>query len=242
MRVSGLERDGAEQVGSACLLPVGEVSPRDLIERHRVDGAATAVFGRGSEAVASTDESTAAEWCVQLVGGQGDEVEMPRVVVRPHVDRAMGGELRRVDEDPAADGMDTGGQVMDRRDDAGDVRCSRHDEHAIAAGVAGEESVEILEVECPVGQHADVDGAAPGLATASRWNGVRGGWSSTTESSSTAVDLASLLIASVVFLVKITVSRSGSAPTNVADRRSRPVRTLAVHTRALWPLPRWTLA
>ncbi len=118
---SCFERDGAEQVRSASLLTVGEISPTDLVERHHVDGPATAVFGRGSEAVASTDESTAAEWRVQLVGGQGDEVEMSWVVMRPHVDRAMSGELRRVDEDPSAHGMDVGRQVMDRRDHAGDI-------------------------------------------------------------------------------------------------------------------------
>ena len=120
------------------------------------------MFGRGSEAVASTDESTATEWCVELVGGQGDEVEMPRVVMRSHVDRSVRGELRRVDEDPSADGMYTGGQVMDRRDDAGDVRGSRYDEHSDVAGVAGEESVEIVQIERPVCQRADVDGADPG--------------------------------------------------------------------------------
>ena len=62
----------------------------------------------------------------------------------------------------------------------------------------------------------------------------------TMASSRSGVARASLLIASVVFFVKITVSRSGSAPTN-APIVCRACSYAAVQRRALWPLPRCTL-
>ena len=62
----------------------------------------------------------------------------------------------------------------------------------------------------------------------------------TTEPAGIGIVAASRLIASVVFFVKITVSRRGSAPTN-APTTSRACSYAAVLSRERWPVPRCTL-
>ena len=63
---------------------------------------------------------------------------------------------------------------------------------------------------------------------------------STTEPSASTIDRANSLIASVVFFVNTTTSRSGSAPTK-CPMTSRASSNAAVLTRDLNPVPRCTL-
>ena len=78
------------------------------------DGAAAAMVGAGANHVAGPIERAGAERGVHLVRRQGDEVEVARVVVGAHVDRAVGGQLGGVDEDAPADGVHLRCQVVDR--------------------------------------------------------------------------------------------------------------------------------
>ena len=166
------EGDGAEQVGRAGLLPVGQVGPHDLVERDGVDRAAATMVGRAAEAVSAPDERAATERGVQLVRRQRDEVEVLGVAVGPHVDRPVRGELGGVDEDPPAGGVHPPGQVVDRRDDAGDIRCARHDEQRDPAGVTGEDGGRGRRDRASRRPGTDVDRGRPAPATADRWSGA----------------------------------------------------------------------
>ena len=77
------------------------------------------------------------------------------------VDRAVRGQLRRVDQDPPAHPVDPLGQVVDRGDDAGDVRGARDREQRHPSGVGGEQPVQVVEVEQPVALAADGHGRCP---------------------------------------------------------------------------------
>ena len=81
------------------------------------DRAATAVVGDRAEAGPRTDQRPAAERGVHLVRREGDEVEVPGVVVGAHVDRSVGGELGGVDEDAAAGRVHPLGELVDRLDE-----------------------------------------------------------------------------------------------------------------------------
>ena len=59
----------------------------------------------GRERTSRTDERAGAVRGVHLVRRQGDEIQVARIVVRAHVDRAVGGQLGGVDEDAPTDGV-----------------------------------------------------------------------------------------------------------------------------------------
>ena len=87
---------------------------------------------------------------------------MPRVVVGTHVDGPVGDELGGVDQDPPADGVHPFGQVVHRRDHAGHVRRSGDGQQTDPPGVEGEQPVEVVEVERPIGQGPHVHHPGPG--------------------------------------------------------------------------------
>ena len=218
-----------------------QVGPHDLVERDGIDRAAAAVVGRAAEAVPVSDERAAPERCVQLVRRQGDEVEVLGVVVRPHVDRPVRGELGGVDEDPPAGGVHPLGQVVDRRDDAGDVRGAGHGEQRDPAGVAGEELRRGGR-----GRATRPPRTRTWIVAARARHGRSLEWCSstvvtTTSPSAIGIDRASLLIASVVFFVNTTVSARVGAE-EPADRRAAPPRRPRSSVATWWPAPRCTLA
>ena len=156
------ERHGADDVRAPRFLAVGQLRPCHVIQRHRVDRAAAAMVGGCRESVPRTDEGAAAEWGIGLVRRQGEEVQVGGVVVESHVDRPVGGELSSVDEDPPAGGVNLAGQPVDRLHDPGDVGCAGDGEQGDAAGELGEQPVEVVLVERPVGTRADVHATGVG--------------------------------------------------------------------------------
>ena len=81
------------------------------------------------------------------MGREGDEVEVTGIVVGPHVDRAVRGELGGVDEDAAARGMDPRGQLVYGLHHSGDVGRAGDGEQGDAAGVLGEATIEIVDIQ-----------------------------------------------------------------------------------------------
>ena len=246
-----VEADGRQPAAAAARatapttlgLPPSSRSGRSA-HSHVVDGdrphrAAARLVRAGAEPVAPADQRTGAERRVHLVAGEGDEVEVPGVVVGTHVDGPVGGELGGVDQDPPADGVHPLGQVVHRRDHAGHVRRAGDGQQSDPPGVEGEQPVEVVEVERPVGQGPHVHHPGPGpprqvvrvVLEHRRQHDVVGPRSS---------DRASRLMASVVCRPNTTASRSGSAPTN-APTRSRACSYAAVLNRDLSPVPRCTL-
>ena len=170
--------------------------------------------GRLSNASRRPDQGTGAERGVHLVGGEGDEVEVPRIVVGAHVDRAVGGELGGVDQDAPAGRVHPLGQGVDRRHDAGDVGGAGDGQQRDPPRVAGEQPVQVVLVEGPVRSRAHVDDRGPspprqvvGVVLERRREHDRA-------RSGIVSDRAARLSASVVFRPNTTTSRSGSAPTN----------------------------
>ena len=135
----------------------GSRGPRDVVERDGPHGPAAVLVGFVAEAAAPTHQRARAVGRVQLVRRHGDGVEVLVVVVGTHVDRPVTGQLRGVDEDPSADGVDLGGHPVHRGQHPGHVRRARHGEQRDAAGVAGELGVEIVLVDTAVRRGADVD-------------------------------------------------------------------------------------
>ena len=78
----------------------------------------------------SADQHSAAVRRVELVAGQGDEVD----VERRDVDGPMGSELRSIDDDPGAVTVRDGGELGDRQHFAGHVARPR-DRHEHGAAV-----------------------------------------------------------------------------------------------------------
>ena len=175
-RCRGRERDGTEHVGRAGLLAIREIGPDDVVEGDQVDRAAAGVVGLRGERDARPDERTRPERRVQLVRRHRDEVEVAGIVVRAHVDRAVGRQLRGVHQDAAADGVHLLGEPVHRREHTGDVGRARDREQRDAARVFVEAPVEVLFVERAVGVGADAHRAGAGApATAVRSNGARAG-------------------------------------------------------------------
>ena len=160
-RHRGCEGDGPEQIGSSCLLPVWEVGPCHVVERDGVDGAAPAMVGHPAERVPTSDDRPAAERGVQLVGGQGHEVEVLGVVVGTHVDRPVRRQLGGVDEDSPAGSVHPSRKLVNRRNDAGDVRRTRHDQHRDVTRMARQLTIEVVEIEPAVRCRSDVHSANP---------------------------------------------------------------------------------
>ena len=105
------------------------------VGRDGAHRAASHVVGRVGERAPGADQRAGAVRRVQLVGRQGDEVEVTGIVVGPHVDRAVRSELGGVDEDATAGRVHLRGQLVHRLHDPGDVRRTRHGEQRDATGV-----------------------------------------------------------------------------------------------------------
>ena len=116
------ERDRADHVRASCLFAVGQVCPHDGVGRDCTHRATSALIGCRAERGPSPDERTRTERRVHLVPRTDEEVEVSGVVVGSHVDRAMGGELSGIDEDPPTDAVDHFRQQVDRLHDSGHVR------------------------------------------------------------------------------------------------------------------------
>ena len=93
---------------------------------------------------------------------QGDEVEVLGIVVWPHVEWTVGGELGGVDEDPPAGGVHLAGEPVDRLHHAGDVGRAGHGEQGDAAGVPAQAVVEVVLVQAALGTRPHVDRAGAG--------------------------------------------------------------------------------
>ena len=84
---------------------------------------------------------------------------------RSHVDRPVGRELRRVDEDPGAGGVGEAGEVVHRVDVAGDVGGAGDGKQTDSPVVPDERALERRGVDPALRGHGDVDDvrdAAPG--------------------------------------------------------------------------------
>ena len=87
------ERDGADHVRRAGLEALGRVGPDHVVDGDELDRAA-ALDQRLAGERRAADERAGAERRVELVAGEREVVDAERV----HVDRAVRGELRGVDE------------------------------------------------------------------------------------------------------------------------------------------------
>ena len=147
---------GTEHVGAASLFPVGEVGPGDGLGGDGVHRAPSCVVWRRAERATWPDEGSSAVRGVHLVGREDDEVEVTGIVVGPHVDRAMRGELGGVDEDAAAGGMDLLRQLVHGLHDSGDVGRAGDGEQGDATGVLSEATIEIVDIQRAVRTDTDV--------------------------------------------------------------------------------------
>ena len=116
---------------------------------------------RRAERAAEADEGAGAVRGVHLVSRQRDEVQMSGVVMGPHVDRAVRGELGRIDEDAAPGGVDLLSQQMHGLHHSRDIRCAGEGEEGDAAGVLGQPTIEVIDIERAVRTDAHVDRADP---------------------------------------------------------------------------------
>ena len=131
--------------------------------------------GRAVNASARAHERARSEGRVQLVRRHRDEIEVAGIVVRAHVDRAMGCELRGVHEDAATRRVHLLGEPVYGWEHAGHVRRARDREQRDVSRVFVQAPVEVLLVEGAVGVGADAHrtGAACSRATAVHWSGAR---------------------------------------------------------------------
>ena len=207
--------DRTHDVRAAGLFPVGKVGPDDGVGRDGAHRAASSVIGCGSEGGAGPDQGAGSVRGVHLVGREGDEVEMAGIVVgRMSIGRcgASWAASTRI-RPPAAWTFSANSctgcttpvtfEAPDTARSATRPACSAR--HRSRSSTSNEPS-----------------GPSPTCTVRTRpLHGRSFEWCSsivvsTTESSATANERASLLIASVVFLANTTTSRSGSAPRNSA--------------------------
>ena len=144
----GGQRDGAGHVGRAGFLPRGRGRPGDEIQFDDVDHAAAdhVGFARG-EVFLRTDQHADAVGRVHLVRRVGDEIDVSRIAVRQHVDAAVRCELRRVDEHQRVICVCERGHVVNRVDDARDVRGAGGGEEAHMSLVGFEGRAQFVHVE-----------------------------------------------------------------------------------------------
>ena len=74
----------------------------------------------------------------------------------------MRSELSGVDQDPAADGVDLGRQLVDRLHDARDIGGAQHGEQGASTGVLPQEPIEVVDVERAVVVDGDALDVRPG--------------------------------------------------------------------------------
>ena len=163
------QRDGADHVGRAGLLPLGRVGPDHLVEVDEVDGAAA-----GQERVALGERRRGARCSTPAPNGA--YILCPLQARKSAVagQRPVGGELGGVDQHRHAPLVGGGDDVVERRQPAGDVGAPVMASSA-GRGAGVERGDDVVGGERAVGAALDV--AAP---AADRAQGSRLAWCSTT--------------------------------------------------------------
>src|SRR5712692_8267604 len=115
------QRDGPDDVRRSRLLAIRQVGPNGVVPGDDADSPTAHDLWRPGEEVPGGHEHTGAVGRVHLVARERDEVEVPRIARRPHVDAIVRSELSGIYRHQRAVSVRELGDLVDWRYEAGHV-------------------------------------------------------------------------------------------------------------------------